>query len=301
MGIDDRQISMNSMPRSPRCIFCGKTARFFFEKKNSLGIFPVFRCDSCRGAFIWPRPSPDEALSLYQTETYSDLSLERSDELDLEYYPNSRMDARRIITHCLALTPGRSFFDIGAGHGTYSLAAREAGFDVSACEPSPKARTVFAARLGFKPGPGAFDDSMAVRLKNRFDVVLLSQTLEHVPNPEGTARNLNSILRTAGIVAIAVPHFGSALSKIQGKNDMYISPPEHLNFFSKSGLISLFIRAGFQMVHLETVSKIPKQYVQKILRHSILTQIGWKAGYGLMRLLDKIRLGIVLNAYFRKH
>jgi hypothetical protein len=51
---------------------------------------------------------------------------------------------------------------------------------------------------------------------------------------------------------------------------------------------------------METVSKIPRHYVQKILRHPGLTDMGWKAGYGLMRLFDHVGLGMVLNAYFRK-
>jgi len=131
-------------------------------------------------------------------------------------------------------------------------------------------------------------------------VVLLSQTLEHIPDPEAAVRNLRTVLRPAGIAAIAVPHFGSALSKIQGRNDMYISPPEHLNFFSRAGLIGLFSRAGFKLEHIETVSKIPRLYVQRILRYPVLTQIGWKAGYGVMRFFDIIGLGMVLNAYFRK-
>lgn len=237
---------------------------------------------------------------MYRSESYSDISLGRSDERDLGYYPNSWMDSERIIAHCLALAPGRSFFDIGAGHGIYSYAAAAAGFDVAACEPSPKARAAFADRLGIEPDPGAFDDAMAAKLKNRFDVALLSQTLEHIPDPEATARDLCDILHPCGIAAIAVPHFGSALSRIQGKNDMFISPPEHLNYFSRAGLVSLFSRAGFKLEYMETVSKMPRHYVQKILRHPGLTDMGWKAGYGLMRLFDRVGLGMVLNAYFRK-
>lgn len=291
---------MNDPPQGPNCLFCGGRARCFFEKKNNDGVFPVFRCDSCRGAFTWPRPSSEGAVGMYRSESYSDISLGRSDERDLGYYPNSWMDSERIIAHCLALAPGRSFFDIGAGHGIYSYAAVAAGFSASACEPSPKARAAFANRLGFEPDPGAFNDSMAARLKDRFDVALLSQTLEHIADPEATARNLYDILHPSGIAAIAVPHFGSALSRIQGKNDMFISPPEHLNYFSRAGLVSLFHRAGFRLEYMETVSKIPRHYVQKILRHPGLTNMGWKAGYGLMRLFDHVGLGMVINAYFRK-
>ena len=52
------------------------------------------------------------------------------------------------------------------------------------------------------------------------------------------AANLSAILVPDGIVAVAVPHFGSLLSRLQGKKDMFICPPEHLNFFSRRGLDS---------------------------------------------------------------
>ncbi len=284
----------------PGCLFCCGEAFFYFDKRGAQGSYHIFQCVSCRSAFTWPRLSQAKSLSLYQATSYGNASAELSDELDMQYYPNSRMDSKRIIARCLAFAPGRAFFDIGAGNGIYSQAARVAGLDVSACEPSPQSRAAFAARLGFEAEPCAFDRSVANHYKNRFDVALLSQTLEHIPDPEEMVRNLRSVLRQEGIAAVAVPHFGSALSRIQGKKDMFISPPEHLNYFSKKGLVRLFKRYGFELVFMETVSKIPKKYVQRILRNRVLTQIGWRAGYGLMRFSDFVGLGMVINAYFRK-
>ena len=75
-----------------------------------------------------------------------------------------------------------------------------------------------------------------------FDVVLMSQVLEHITDLESTLDYLRDLLAPNGIAAIAVPHFGSWLSRLQGKKDMFIVPPEHLNFFSRAGLTALFDR-----------------------------------------------------------
>ncbi len=288
------------MPKAVDCIFCSGRAHPYFDKKTRRGTYSVFRCGACRSAFIWPRPSAKDSLSIYRSSGYSDLSRETADELDKDYYPNSRMDALRIIGSCRELARGRSFLDVGAGSGVFSQVAQEAGFEVHACEPSPKARAIYASRLGKKPEARGFDAKTADRMRGRFDIVLLSQTLEHIPDPEAMVLNISLVLRPGGLAAIAVPHFGSMLSRIQGRRDMFISPPEHLNFFSRAGLVALFNRSGFRPEHIETVSKIPKKYVRRILRNPALTQVGWRGGYGLLRVLDRLDLGMVLNAYFRK-
>jgi hypothetical protein len=81
---------------------------------------------------------------------------------------------------------------------------------------------------------------------------------------------------------------------------MYISPPEHLNFFSRPALVRLFDRGGFDLERLETMSKIPRRFVQKILRNPALTEVGWKGGFYVLRFFDFLGQGMVLNAYFRK-
>ena len=81
---------------------------------------------------------------------------------------------------------------------------------------------------------------------------------------------------------------------------MFISPPEHLNYFSRIGLIRLMAGSGFQPAFIETVSKIPRRYVRRILKFEPLVEIGTRTGYALMKITDALRAGMVLNAYFRK-
>ncbi len=81
-----------------------------------------------------------------------------------------------------------------------------------------------------------FDEEIAKKFENYFDVVLLSQVLEHLPNPKFAVEKIRKVLKQDGICVIAVPHFGSFVSKIQRRNDMFITPPEHINFFQREDL-----------------------------------------------------------------
>ena len=145
-----------------------------------------------------------------------------------------------------------------------------------------------------------FEEEYAKANEKKFDVVLLSQVLEHVTDPEQVVRNIHTVLDKNGIAAIGVPHFGSALSRIQGKKDMYISPPEHLNFFSKQGLISLFTRNNFKLEYLETVSKVNRGRIEDTIRMPLIPNVVWGALYGTLAIFELFGMGMVLNAYFRK-
>jgi SAM-dependent methyltransferase len=182
----------------------------------------------------------------------------------------------------------------------FSKTALEMGFDVSACEPNANARGVFRQLNGFEPDPDMFDREYALVHKGAFDVVLLSQVLEHAVYPEEVVRSIHMVLSEGGIAAVAVPHFGSALSRIQGKKDMFISPPEHLNFFSRKGLTALFAGNDFRLEFIETVSKVPRGRIEDTVKLPVVSAAVWKGLYGLLKLSEFFGLGMVINAYFRK-
>jgi 2-polyprenyl-3-methyl-5-hydroxy-6-metoxy-1,4-benzoquinol methylase len=133
-----------------------------------------------------------------------------------------------------------------------------------------------------------------------FDVVLLSQVLEHVIEPAETVRHVHAVLNANAMAAIAVPHFGSALSLVMGKRDMFITPPEHLNYFSRQGLVALFGRNGFRLEELSTVSKVPRKRIAKMFPTPLLGEMAWRALYATLCCAHPFGLGMVLNAIFRK-
>jgi SAM-dependent methyltransferase len=189
---------------------------------------------------------------------------------------------------------------VGAGNGTFSRVAAKYGFEVDAIEPNQNARAVFCEVNGFSPQDRLFDRTFAQQTTCLYDVVLMSQILEHMLRPLDTVQNIHAVLRPGGIAAIAVPHFGSLLSLLQGTNDMFISPPEHLNFFSSRGLTKLFVNNGFSLSLIETMSKTPRRRIEHVARSRLLGAAGWRAAYAAMRLTDLFHAGMFLNAYFQK-
>mgnify|MGYP001818133540 FL=1 len=249
---------------------------------------------------MWPRPDKQEINEYYYKDNYSNLTIDQVLQLDSRYYPDTLADSNRIIEKCWGLKRGDNFLDVGAGFGSFSHAAKKWGFCVSACEPNRNARAVFFQTNGFKPDACGFDRKFASHHKEKYDVVLLSQVLEHIVDPNEMIQNIYTVLRDNGLAAVAVPHFGSALSKIQGKNDMYISPPEHLNFFSNKGLIKLFQRHSFTLEASETVTKVNKGRIEDRISNATLSYITWRGLYFFLKIFERIEMGMVINAFFRK-
>lgn len=291
------------MSESPtiHCPACGSTRTGLWAiKVNDAGSYPIRKCPSCGSAFVWPRPRREEIDAFYRGSCYKNLSIEEFRDLERTYYPAAAMDASRLIGRCRRLAEGPRLMDVGAGFGEFSKAARDAGFEVTACEPNANSRRIFKEVAGFEPMPDMFDGDLAARFRGRFDVVLASHILEHVSDPAVFAADAGEILAPGGIIAVAVPHFGSLLSRLQGTKDMFICPPEHLTFFSRKGLARLFERFGFRTIALETVSKLNRTKIRNAGRGAFRGDWAWKGIYQAMRITDRLRLGTVLNIYLRK-
>lgn len=290
------------MPALPAgdCLYCqASDLQPWFSKTVNDADYSVCRCRSCGSAMVWPRPSQQEMDTYYRAANYGVPTLQEALYQDAGYYPDSRQDARRIIKRLLEYTPGKHFMDIGAGVGFFSLEAQRKGLAVTALEPNPNSAQGFARQLGFAPLQQVFDQDCAVAYEQTQDALLMSQVLEHISDLESLLSSLHQVLVPGGVAAIAVPHFGSVLSRIQGKRDMYISPPEHVNYFSVSGLNALFERHGFECIKVETVTKIPKKKLSLGLP-GVVGGMAWRSAYGVLKLFEVVGRGMIINAYYRK-
>lgn len=80
-----------------------------------------------------------------------------------------------------------------------------------------------------------------------FDLVILSHTLEHVPDPLETLQDVARRLRPPGYVIITVPVLGWAW-RHYGTNWVQLDAPRHLTIFSLRGLEALIPAAGFHLI-----------------------------------------------------
>nr|WP_246250206.1 class I SAM-dependent methyltransferase [Bradyrhizobium cajani] len=292
------------------CLFCEHPQpTYWFSKrsKHNGRPYPLFRCSNCGGAFVFPVPSEQELHDFYTSpQSALEVSLRADDPLD-QYnqaiqeeveFPNSTLDAKRIADNLKRLAPGTRALDVGSGYGFFSRALAEAGFSVDAIELGEASRKIHARMNGFEPKAEPFNSDFAGRNAASYDAILLSQVLEHLPMDADPIKSLHVLLRTNGVCAIAIPHFRSYLSILQGKGDMFISPPEHLNYFTVKGLSDAFASRGFQTIKCETVSRFDyRKFKKRFGSLSPMPSLALKGFLGFSALMDK---GMFINGYFRK-
>ena len=294
------------------CLFCkSHEVNLWYEFQSSYKqhVFPIYKCGSCAGSFVLPRPSEEYLEEFYTGTSNSHGGLLSAGNIEEDFhsimagervFPNATVDAERLVATAMRLTAGKQFLDVGAGFGFFSNAAKRAGLDCTAIEISPNGCNMFERMNGFRPITGSLDEEFVRNNIGRFDIVLLSQVLEHLPNLSEAVTNIWQVLKKGGICIIAVPHYGSTVSKIQGKKDMFITPPEHINYFSIRGLKALFADHKFELAQIETISKFNRS---KVYRKAKVKPVGFILSSVLdlsFYVSDRIGRGMFINAYFRK-
>lgn len=285
------------------CLCCSLEAIHWNSVSNDYGDFAIVRCGSCHSGFVHPRPSLASIEAFYEKRGRSERSSSAAEIAEAENrYPNTSIDARRIVSNiksCLgtdAESRRATFLDIGAGWGWFAMEAQNTGFDVTAIEVGEEERKTIKSMTGIDAYPSMFEEYQAS--ENSFDAILMSQVLEHVVDVKDWLSKSQRLLRQGGILCIAVPHFGSLFTNLFGKKDPFIIPPEHLNFFSSTGLKTLLNRSGFEVVDLKYISRFPfasrhqgPQWSKRLI------QLGQEV---VCAGIDKARLGMFLNVFARK-
>jgi len=205
--------------RRTNCIACGLNEIVFWASKERNGItFCIDRCENCGTAFMNPRPSFEYLMSeVYSTSGHgltAPITLDAILESERQY-PNATRDAKTLVSVALSYLPPfhgpRKALDVGSGYGFFSKEALEAGFEVTAINPGRWENVVYRQLTGLEPIERAFEE---VEFNTHFDLVLLSQVLEHMYDPQAVLGKVRRLLAKEGVVAIAVPNFNWILVRL---------------------------------------------------------------------------------------
>ncbi len=145
-----------------------------------------------------------------------------------------------------------SFLEVGCAEGYATHLVKEIfGFRVNVCDLSLEAVKRAKEIYGFQ-GFVADVQSMSHIKNDSFDLVLCSETIEHVPNPEKAFEELMRIAKK--VLIISVP-----AAKNKKEEEEFVSPEgeqTHLNIFTKEEIRS-FTRGGkIRGISLNWLNKI---------------------------------------------
>lgn len=222
--------------------------------------YEIINCRSCGFIHINPLPSKEELLRIYKEEYYSNEKpqfIERQIE-DIEWW-NIVFDDRYDFFEENLPKSNRRILDIGCGPGFFLKRGKERSWQGIGVEPSTQAAE-YAQSLGVKVTNCFLDEFDIEENMGKFDVIHLSEVLEHVPDPVNICKNSYNLLSDGGIICAVVPNdynpFQKALREKLAFEPYWLAPPHHINYFTFDSLQTLLERVGFKVLKKDAMFPI---------------------------------------------
>lgn len=141
----------------------------------------------------------------------------------------AKVNAGRLALISRHLPKGEALLDYGAGSGEFLTKARDAGYDARGFEVIPDAASALKEA-------GLYADNPA-----DFAATCLWDTIEHLPNPEGTLKRIPK----GGHLFASIPVF-TDLRAI--RNSKHYRPGEHLYYWTATGFCEWLALYGFRVL-----------------------------------------------------
>ena len=166
----------------------------------------LLRCGGC-GAVQQPGLPAGGALH--------DLYREMSDAAYLDEEAGRRATARRVLELIAAHVPSGRLLDVGCSHGLLLDEARGMGFDVLGLELSRTAAAHARDKLGL-PVSEEPVESFASSDRERFDVIVLADVIEHLEDPAAALDACSALLAEGGVLCVITPDPSSLTARAAG-------------------------------------------------------------------------------------
>jgi 2-polyprenyl-3-methyl-5-hydroxy-6-metoxy-1,4-benzoquinol methylase len=201
----------------------------------------------CSVLFRSPRPTQHAIAQSYDEGTNYEHWQEQRELRE-------RMWQRRLELVRAHKTRGR-LLDVGTGDGHFLDIARRAGFETDATEVS-RTGAAWAEKRGHRVHVGQL--TQLDLPTETFDVITMWHVLEHVPDPGLTLRRARELMRSDGVLVLAVPNESNAIARWRLRPSRAESPfpalrwgsEIHLTHFQPSTLARAVRHGGFEPVVL---------------------------------------------------
>jgi SAM-dependent methyltransferase len=241
------------------CNFCNnektkllyKTKDRMLKKADSLEFY-LHQCQECGLAYLNPQPEWKDLEYFYGGDYYTNAPIGGNHNI---FYNLLRKFKRAVLGPPkykfwdFNKTEGR-FLDVGCGNGAYEsyIIKDYSRWEFYGVEPSPDSFKVASTVKGFRVFNGNLEE--AHYNDNFFDVILMSHSLEHLPNPLAALKECHRILKPGGRLVIGVPNFDCPARRFFGSYWLHLDAPRHLFHFSPNVLKAMLQNSGFSVVSL---------------------------------------------------
>jgi len=144
--------------------------------------------------------------------------------------------------------PSGRLLEIGCAYGNFLRVAAKK-FDVYGVEISEHAADR-CRQYGLRVLQGAVSRELLAEF-DMFDVCVLLDVIEHLESPERSLSMIAEKLKVGGHLLLTTGDFGSAFARASGKRWRLMTPPQHLWFFTQTGIRMLARRVGLEVVAID--------------------------------------------------
>lgn len=255
-----------------QCVICAKDLYpeidYVFDTRFGIeDPYSIARCESCSLEQTIPVPSQIELNNLYEQHyNFSGESNTRYTKLR-EIFLNSSVYRFWLLVDgdiSFQMSKGKGrLLDVGCNEGRGLEFFKRNGFRAEGLELNNHAATI-AREKGFTVYTSTLEE---VDLQEKYDVIILSNVLEHSLNPSTMLKAIHGLLNPGGQVCISCPNSNSWLRLIFGRFWVNWHVPFHVTHFSKDALCDLL--AANHFVIEDASCATPALWVS----HSIITKL----------------------------
>jgi len=163
--------------------------------------------------------------------------------------------------------------DVGCGAGQLLDRARRLGWTAEGCELSDASAQAVRGK-GYTVFTGDWPQTLPV---GRYDLVMMSNVLEHLLVPAPILNAVARALRRDGVTLITLPNFGSAQAQAFGGRWWALLPPEHVWYFRLDHVVALLRSAGLHVRAVRTQTLFTGILAPSTVR---LQWRAWRSGGG---------------------
>jgi 2-polyprenyl-3-methyl-5-hydroxy-6-metoxy-1,4-benzoquinol methylase len=220
------------------------SAQRLLYRKNGCDIY---RCEACGLGRAQPVADFDPAA--YYTDAY--FSGARADGY-ADYVgaePVLRREFARTVDFIRALRPGGRLLELGCAYGFFLDEAKQ-HYDVCGIELAADAAESCRSR-GLDVLTGVADAATLDPLGAPFDVIVLLDVIEHLPEPHATLALCAERLKPCGVIVLTTGDFGSPAARLAGAGWRLMTPPQHLWFFTAESVRRLAPQHGLSVARID--------------------------------------------------
>ncbi|MBC8358941.1 MAG: class I SAM-dependent methyltransferase [Candidatus Aminicenantes bacterium] len=251
---------MNRTAKKTELINCHICQSYKYKKILTKFEMNLVKCMECGLVYANPILQESELFKRYTDSFFFDEYLPAFKALPTYYDLGAIRSHFFIFLQLIAkfFTPGKRLLDVGCGAGFFLKAAEETGWEAEGVELSSVASKYAKNIVKVKVHEGKLEDLHLPA--DKFDLVALIDTIEHLRNPLLTLKEINRILTKEGILLIGTPDFDSLSRLLLRESWAVLSPEEHFAIFSHNTLSYIIQKANFRVLGIRNLLQFNPEY-----------------------------------------